>query len=414
MKKRILVVSDSATLHTGFGNIARKILLYLHQTGEYELGQLAWFHKDTDIKLPEEIAVYPTTKEDFFGATMFEAVVADFKPDIVFTISDLFMVYFIPNALMRNSFKWVGYVPVDGEPLLPNVLYNVFGANILVEIKNILDNINCLVSYSEFGKRIIDESNFAKTDKVIYCGVDTEIFKPVRLAKKADLKAGFLGLPKDSFVVGFVGRNSVRKRPDRLFEAFAKFAKGKNKVFLYMHCALQDFTGFQLPELAKEYGIADKVAFNNRLEVGQGFSDSILAMYYNALDLMVLPTSSEGFCLPLLEAMSCGVPILATDYSAHVEWCNKGGMLIPVKEFIREPRTNTKRALVDIEKLSEGIELFYSDKMKRRFFSESGREKALTMDWKNVLVQWEVLFDSIEASSKEINKPNEKTGLIEL
>jgi glycosyltransferase involved in cell wall biosynthesis len=42
----------------------------------------------------------------------------------------------------------------------------------------------------------------------------------------------------------------------------------------------------------------------------------------------VFPSRAEGWNLELLEMMSCGKPVIATDYSAHTEFCNDDNSLL--------------------------------------------------------------------------------------
>jgi len=57
--------------------------------------------------------------------------------------------------------------------------------------------------------------------------------------------------------------------------------------------------------------------------------DDQLPAYYQAADLLVLPSLLEGFGLPLVEAMACGTPVLATDAGAIPEVVGPGGHLVP-------------------------------------------------------------------------------------
>ncbi len=58
-------------------------------------------------------------------------------------------------------------------------------------------------------------------------------------------------------------------------------------------------------------------------------ASDLLPMWYNAADVFAYPSLYEGFGMPLLEAMACGVPVIASDASALPEVVGSAGILIP-------------------------------------------------------------------------------------
>jgi glycosyltransferase involved in cell wall biosynthesis len=86
----------------------------------------------------------------------------------------------------------------------------------------------------------------------------------------------------------------------------------------------QHFAQFgQLKALMRETGTEDLVYFH-------GFEPD-MARFYGAIDCLVLPTHSEGFPLVILEAMSFGKPVVATDLPGIAEAVVDGitGSLVP-------------------------------------------------------------------------------------
>lgn len=79
-----------------------------------------------------------------------------------------------------------------------------------------------------------------------------------------------------------------------------------------------------LQDLAKRHGVAQRVRF-----IGQVSHDKLPA-YYNAADISVLASSSEGWANVLLESMACGTPVAATNVSGTPEVITapEGGLLI--------------------------------------------------------------------------------------
>lgn len=63
-------------------------------------------------------------------------------------------------------------------------------------------------------------------------------------------------------------------------------------------------------------------------------TETQLINLYNQSDCFVLPTRGEGFCLPLLEAGFCKLPIISTNYSGHLEFLDKNNStLLDIDDF---------------------------------------------------------------------------------
>ncbi len=129
-------------------------------------------------------------------------------------------------------------------------------------------------------------------------GVDTARFRP------SDRNAArqLLGLPSDSVVLGLVGRFGPHKGHQTLLEAFGMIAQMHPRAVL-------TFLGGGGSE---EQDIVASVANHpsrDRVHVS-GFRSDLEACY-PALDLLVLPSTNEGMSNAAIEAMACGVPVLA-------------------------------------------------------------------------------------------------------
>jgi len=155
-----------------------------------------------------------------------------------------------------------------------------------------------------------------KKVRVIYNGVDLIRFRP-QTKQKASMRQK-LGIPKEAVVVLTVRRLVYKNGVDTLLDCASNAVRvNSNIVFLVVG------KGPDL-ENVRQQATQRKIATNFRLA---GFvNDENLADYYNLADLFVLPSKSgEGLPLVALEAMACGLPVIAT---------NVGGIgEIPVAEF---------------------------------------------------------------------------------
>jgi glycosyltransferase involved in cell wall biosynthesis len=157
--------------------------------------------------------------------------------------------------------------------------------------------------------------------RVLHNGVDVNRFRPLTGVKDEMRKK--LGISKDSSVVLTVRRLVYKNGIDTLIES-AKVAVKKNpRLFFLVVGKGPDFG--KVKEKIEELGIQE----NFRLT---GFvSDEALPFYYNVADFFVLPSKSgEGLPLVALEAMACGVPVIATNVGGISEVMEEDhGKLVP-------------------------------------------------------------------------------------
>jgi glycosyltransferase involved in cell wall biosynthesis len=151
--------------------------------------------------------------------------------------------------------------------------------------------------------------------RVLHNGVDVNRFRPLTGVKDEMRKK--LGISKDSSVVLTVRRLVYKNGIDTLIES-AKIAVKKNpRLFFLVVGKGPDFG--KVKEKIEQLGMQE----NFRL---MGFiSDEDLPLYYNVADFFVLPSKSgEGLPLVALEAMACGVPVIATNVGGISEIMKEG------------------------------------------------------------------------------------------
>lgn len=151
---------------------------------------------------------------------------------------------------------------------------------------------------------------------VISNGVDTKTFRPRRGAGER-LRAG-LGLGADIRLVGMVARMHPVKGHDLFMRAVAVLERteGLPEVrFLAVGGGPPAYRR-KLEKLAADLEVADRVLFTGEVED--------VADVLSGLDLAVVPSRFEGFSLSAIEAMACGVPVVATAVGAIPEIVKNG------------------------------------------------------------------------------------------
>ncbi len=136
-------------------------------------------------------------------------------------------------------------------------------------------------------------------------GVDTTRFRP---AQRRACRSR-LGLPVDGSVIGVAGRLTSLKRFDTVVRALPALQKPGQRVSLAV--AGDGEERDRLERAAQEANCADRVFFLGHQERMENV--------FPCFDLLVHPSVSEGMSNVLLEAMACGVPVVASDIPANRE-----------------------------------------------------------------------------------------------
>jgi glycosyltransferase involved in cell wall biosynthesis len=150
-------------------------------------------------------------------------------------------------------------------------------------------------------------------------GVDCALFAPVSSERRAELRAQ-VNLPPDRPIVLFAGRLAYPKAVDVLLRA-------RKRVHTQMPEALLVLAGTgalkeEMETLSHELGLDDAARFLGWVQTTRPL--------YQAADLFVLPSWSEGMSMALLEAMACGLPPVVSDIpgSADIVTQEQNGLLV--------------------------------------------------------------------------------------
>jgi D-inositol-3-phosphate glycosyltransferase len=140
-------------------------------------------------------------------------------------------------------------------------------------------------------------------------GVDLELFRPGSSAAARQR----LGLPADAAVLLFVGRIQPLKAPDVLLRAVARLLTTRPELADRLVVAVVgglSGSGLTHPDslrgLTAQLGLSDLVRFTDPVP------QALLADWYRAADLTVVPSYSESFGLVAIESQACGTPVVAT------------------------------------------------------------------------------------------------------
>ena len=223
---------------------------------------------------------------------------------------------------------------------------------------------------------------------VIPCGVDPEVFKPVR---QADAREA-LGRDQCERLVLFVGRIEQIKGIDVLLRAlgllFQRHPDLRSDVCLLVVGGALD-PGDDAPETEKIPELR-RLVHEHRMEANVAFVGSRdqeqLALYYAAADVCAVPSLTESFGLVALEAMACGTPVVGTRVGGLQTLIEDGesGLLVPAG---------------DDTALAEAIHAVLTDHRLRTHLSHGARERAERFTWSRVGQRMTELYDKVLAAA---------------
>lgn len=162
----------------------------------------------------------------------------------------------------------------------------------------------------------IDESKI----EVIYNGINSSHFKICdSLKEKARVKLQY-GLP-EKFIL-FLGNPSFRKNPTGVIEAYVMYAsKVKHPLPLVTPGLTQKYVTQELKRLNAEY--------DPNLFISPGYIlEEDLPIVYGLSEVFLFPSLSEGFGMPIVEAMACGTPVITSKISSMPEIAGDAALLI--------------------------------------------------------------------------------------
>ncbi len=189
----------------------------------------------------------------------------------------------------------------------------------------VADAVTCVSRYT---KMMLEKAYGYFDSKVIYNGIDTDVFKP------AEVKKGAYGIDQKKTVLLYVGNQSRRKGTDLLPKIMDRL--GDDYLLLMTSGLRNDVKGHR-----KNIRVVGRV---NRKE---------LVDLYNICDIFLFPSRLEGFGLSVAEAMACGKPVVATDYSS-------------LPELIMDGRGGFLCKMDDVSDFAEKVEMLAKDENLRK------------------------------------------------
>lgn len=358
-KRRLLWIGD-AGVDTGFARCTHRILETVQQ--RFEVHVLALGYGGDAVK-PQPWPIYMAAAAgDGLGRNRVAEVISRVGPAVVVVQNDPWN---IPHYLRSTgNVPVVGIVAVDG--------LNCRGTQ--------LNGLAHTIFWTEFGQAQARQGGFTGGSSVVGLGVDLGIYRPMVRAHARDRHKlpqalASRGLPPEAFIVGVVGRNQPRKRLDLTLRYFAEWVHEYDvqDAALWVQQAPTGDAAFDLEQLAGYYRISDRLVMPSVRRDGHGVDEDTLASIYNCFDAMASTTQGEGWGLPQLEGMACGVPQLVPDWAALGEWARDAAVLVPCSATAATPAgINVIGGIADQRVFCHELDRLYRDASHRQDLSDAG------------------------------------------
>ena len=439
---KILLVTNSAATRSSYGIVAREVWTrILEADPTLNVIQHGWFHQPVE-EVPWEIL--PTNNPDVrpgpdgvippvpdvYGADTFPSVIERVRPDLVWALGDPWMLETPAKLKQQAGYKYLFYCPVDSEPYTPR-----WGP--------MMAQADEMVTITDYGKGVLEQIPQLRGHgvTVIPHGVDLKIFfqadKPTRKQYRTDIGGGFV--TDKTFVLGWIGKDQYRKQIWQLYEMMYYLRSGeyitcksckrvtvkeydsnlreprkigelrmyeptynyrscwycgskdvaqalpRSDIILWSHMVNAPHTGYDLKHLAYIYKIENSIFDASQSTDDRGLPVQAINYIYNCFDAFIFPTGGEGFGLPVLEAMACGVPVIYANYSGHTSFAK--GLPVRVRTF-PEVRTQRFRCLVDMNDMIEKVLRLANDHSLRHRLGQQGLKAAGKMGWDAYTQDW--------------------------
>ena len=392
----IQVVGHSSFLgHTGYANHSRNFFTYLSKI------------------IPVRVRNYSYTKDlTYLTSEERSLLIEQDWQDPPFKIGTPFVPNpddIIVNIVLNESHHYYFYDKYTS----PMIAYNVWEAT-----KQIPEFFNRILQFDQFWcpsewqkQCTIDQGYPEHRVKVVPEGVNGSIFKPIihNIEKEKKILYKQYGIPENVFTFMIFGRWDYRKSVTELFQAFNQEFKNTDNVML-------------IASVDNPFSVDGLKTTEERLKYYKVESDKIKILHFPKRsdyirwlqlgDVFLSCSRSEGWNLPLMEAIACGTPSICSGWGAQLEFADGIAHTVNILKFQKPKHVFMIDDNADIGVWSEP-DFNHLQKVMRDVYNnwKTNKEKAIKLSryiralytWENAArIASQHIYDLIESSIKKI------------
>lgn len=278
--------------------------------------------------------------------------------------------FFGKNSDITHFFNYIVPPFVHGKKVVTvhDMVYKAFPETVrgrtrfMLEtgLKKSMKRADIIVTDSEFSKREIIKyfPEYTEKIRVVPCGVDRKRFRPCENPETIAKVKKSLEIEGDYFL--YVGTIEPRKNLVRLIRAYKVFARHVQNPPKLVLAGAKGWLCDDIYALVKKLDIEKKVIFTKYVP-----SEDMTPLICGAT-AFVFPSLYEGFGMPPLEAMSCGVPVLTSGEASLPEVTGDCAVICDA---------------YSVRDIAKGLYRLYKSPDLRKDLSRRGLERAETFTW---------------------------------
>jgi len=250
-------------------------------------------------------------------------------------------------------------------------------------VPRVLKKSKKVITVSHFEKNRIAESFGIKSDMklgAIYNGV-SEHFKSITNKEELKRVKKAYNLPNKYFF--FLGNTDPKKNTKGTLKAFSYFLKQTGSSHKLV---MLDYDKTELNKLLVE--IDDTNLINHIVLTGYVINTDLPAIY-SQCDVFLYPSLRESFGIPMLEAMSCNVPVISSNTSSMPEV--SGGAAHIINPF-------------NSEEITQGLIEILQNETYRKSLCDKGLKRSKQFSWNNMAKEYLKLYKLVYSENLKNNR----------
>ncbi len=407
-------MSHPISSNTGFGKVSRWVATHFDQTGHnvfavhQTMKGLPIYPRRLNYLDMKNLVLLPIG-DDPWGSDVIPGYIDEYDIDIVWTLLDIWCNPWIAD----QGPTWIRHITFDTANTTEFWLS---------ECK--IRETDIPIAFSKFGRQLLLDHG-VDWGTYIPHGVDVKTYRPLKASEDRGTIRRRFGLPEDAFIVGMVAHNQIRKNIDRWLYAFQEFASKNPDAYAVLHTQPKDKMGWDINILLQELDLVGRVYFTNlnaKLSADLWVTEKDMARLYKAMDVHMLLTGGEGFGLPIIESMACGIPNVATAWTTPIEFFSEQKTEVITKDDGTEEEIVVmdcqRGLLVDIETVlvhhtagqwaaasarhaAQMLQLLHDDEGLRKSMGKKARDFVVRdYAWPKILKKWDRVIDNPERYMK--------------